>query len=242
MALQSARFLIKNLTHLKSASKLSKTVGYLSGITEVLQHKKSPIAKVEDITLEAVAKILTISACYWVASAGRKLQNGMKQGLSMTDSWDKAAGMELVEAARANVSVFGFTSFQEKISKAKGTAAQAVLSKLCLLYGIDQIIIYAVGPVESGFLSGEQLKLLREKKEKLLVEIRPDALGLVDAFEITDNTLNSALGNYDGRAYERLWKWANEYNDWNKQEVLDGYLENLEKIQNARKKYAMPKL
>jgi len=67
-------------------------------------------------------------------------------------------------------------------------------------------------------------------------------LGLVEAFEIPDNTLNSAIGKYDGQAYETLWKWANESNDWNKKDVLDGYLENLERIQKARKKHPMPQL
>jgi len=98
-----------------------------------------------------------------------------------------------------------------------------------LLYGIQQITTYSMGLVESEYLSGAQMKMLRERKEKLLSEIRPEVIGLVEAFGYPDNTLNSAIGNYDGKAYETLWKWANESNEWNKKEVLDGYLENLEK-------------
>jgi len=221
---------------------LSPTVSYLSNITELLQQKKATFTNPEDITLETIAKILVINACYRVASAGRKLQSGVKQGLSGKDSWDKVAGIELVEAARAHVSVFTFTSFQEKISKAKSQEAKAVLTRLCLLYGIQQITTYSMGLVESEYLSGAQMKMLRERKEKLLSEIRPEVIGLVEAFGYPDNTLNSAIGNYDGKAYETLWKWANESNEWNKKEVLDGYLENLEKIQKARKKHSMPKL
>ena len=35
---------------------------------------------------------------------------------------------------------------------------------------------------------------MREVREQLLTEIRPDALTLVEAFEYSDNTLMSAIG------------------------------------------------
>lgn len=37
---------------------------------------------------------------------------------------------------------------------------------------------------------------------------RKDAVPLVDAFDFTDKTLNSALGSYDGQVYQRLYEWA----------------------------------
>jgi len=242
MALQSARFLIRNLSLLQQGKELSKTVSYLSDINEIIQQTKSAIIKPEDITLESISKTLKMNTCFWVYTAGAQLQNSVTQGLKYSEAWDKTAGIELVEAARSHIAVFSFTSFQENLQKAKGKDTQAILTKLCLLFGIQHILTYPGGLLESGYLNGDQLKLLRVQKAKLLDEIRPDALGLVEAFEIPDNTLNSAIGKYDGQAYETLWKWANESNDWNKKDVLDGYLENLERIQKARKKHPMPQL
>lgn len=37
---------------------------------------------------------------------------------------------------------------------------------------------------------------------------RKDAVPLVDAFDFTDQNLNSALGSYDGQVYQRLYEWA----------------------------------
>lgn len=37
---------------------------------------------------------------------------------------------------------------------------------------------------------------------------RKDAVPLVDAFDFTDQSLNSALGSYDGQVYQRLYEWA----------------------------------
>lgn len=44
--------------------------------------------------------------------------------------------------------------------------------------------------------------------EELLAAIRPNAVGLVDSFDIRDEVLSSALGAYDGNVYERLFAEA----------------------------------
>lgn len=38
--------------------------------------------------------------------------------------------------------------------------------------------------------------------------LRPNAVALVDAFDIPDRVLNSALGRYDGKVYETLYELA----------------------------------
>lgn len=55
------------------------------------------------------------------------------------------------------------------------------------------------------------------------VKIRPDAVGLVDAFIIPDNTLLSAIGGYDGKAYETLWDWANKLR-WNQGDTMRNFV------------------
>lgn len=44
--------------------------------------------------------------------------------------------------------------------------------------------------------------------ETLLAEIRPNAVGLVDAFDFSDHLLGSILGRYDGNVYPKLYDWA----------------------------------
>jgi len=46
--------------------------------------------------------------------------------------------------------------------------------------------------------------------EDCLQRIRPNAVGLVDSFDIQDEILDSALGCYDGNVYERLLSEANK--------------------------------
>lgn len=51
---------------------------------------------------------------------------------------------------------------------------------------------------------------IQKKLQQLLSDIRPNAVGLVDGFDFCDEVLNSTLGAYDGRVYERLFEEANK--------------------------------
>lgn len=43
---------------------------------------------------------------------------------------------------------------------------------------------------------------------KLLTDIRPDALNLIEAFDIPDVSLASTIGSKDGNPYEKMFKAA----------------------------------
>jgi hypothetical protein len=53
-------------------------------------------------------------------------------------------------------------------------------------------------------LTPELFALLYRKRESLLEELRPDCLGLVEAFGYDDNILMSAIGSSNGKPYENL--------------------------------------
>lgn len=49
---------------------------------------------------------------------------------------------------------------------------------------------------------------MQERIETLLTALRPNAVGIVDGFDHEDIILNSSLGAFDGRVYERLYEKA----------------------------------
>jgi acyl-CoA oxidase len=49
---------------------------------------------------------------------------------------------------------------------------------------------------------------LQYRLEDALAKLRPNAVAIVDGFDIPDNVLGSALGAYDGNVYERLFEEA----------------------------------
>lgn len=133
----------------------------------------------------------------------------------MREAWDKDAGMDLVKAARAFVYVYTFESFRRNLENEKDASVRNALTNLCCLFGLDKVLRCIEGLYESDFMSKDQFKLLKSAKKMYLERIRPDAVGLVDAFIIPDNTLLSALGVYDGNVYETLWDWAKNKLSWN---------------------------
>lgn len=57
---------------------------------------------------------------------------------------------------------------------------------------------------------GKDIETLQAWLEKLLALVRPNAVGLIDGFDIRDEILASTLGSYDGRVYERLFEEASK--------------------------------
>jgi hypothetical protein len=53
----------------------------------------------------------------------------------------------------------------------------------------------------------------------MMSQLRPEALSLVEAYGNDDNSLHSAIGCEDGKAYERLLEWGIKHNRINKPEI-----------------------
>ena len=88
----------------------------------------------------------------------------------------------------------------------------------CLLVGIHTQLVDDSGDfVEHGF---ESMSEARETLLSLLRDIRKDAVPLVDAFGFSDHFLNSALGRFDGNAYQALYEWAKK-EPLNQEDVCD---------------------
>jgi len=57
-------------------------------------------------------------------------------------------------------------------------------------------------------LTAALLDVVNDGMLLLLERLRPNVVALVDAFDFTDEYLQSILGRYDGQVYENLYKWA----------------------------------
>eukprot|EP00049_Salpingoeca_infusionum_P002011 m.52896 g.52896 ORF g.52896 m.52896 type:complete len:76 (-) comp11340_c0_seq6:180-407(-) len=66
----------------------------------------------------------------------------------------------------------------------------------------------------------------------MLEQIRPNAVALVDAFDLTDHVLNSALGRKDGKVYEALYDMAHR-EPLNQAEVAEGFKKHLQPLMKA---------
>lgn len=139
--------------------------------------------------------------------------------MELKKTWDELAGLELVEASTAHSYLWMVNNFHQDVLKIKDDNTRKAQKKLLLLYAIDKIIEYSTSFFETKSITSLSFKALREVRAQLFVEIRPDALALVEAFEYTDHILMSAIGSSDGKAYDNLLDWARNHNDVNRPEI-----------------------
>ena len=91
-----------------------------------------------------------------------------------------------------------------------------LMHKLFRLYALHTLEREASEFFSSSAVTVRQIQLARTKAVmKLLEEIRPHAVRLVDAWRFPDWQLDSSLGRYDGRVYEDLFNRASEMNPLN---------------------------
>nr|XP_056708403.1 peroxisomal acyl-coenzyme A oxidase 2 [Euleptes europaea] len=232
LLLQTARFLVKCLGMVKAGQPLPSSVAYLSSTSSGkcrAQEKRDFLNP--NVYIEAYKQ----RAFRMVENAAIKLQSLIQSGTAQYEAWNSCS-VQLAWAAMAHSHYIVVQTFVKALEKfEKEFHIQRVLKNLCDLFALHGIFSNMGDFLQAGHLSGKQSDMVTESYLDLLAVIRPDAVPLVDAFDFSDANLNSAIGCYDGRAYERLFEWAKKSPTNNQDnQAFEKYLKPL--FQNALSK------
>lgn len=131
------------------------------------------------------------------------------EGKSLKDkqAWNEAQ-IDLIKMAKAHCYYTIVLHFVNAVEQVQEPQLRAVLHKLCILFALYHVQQDLGDFCYTGYLDKDQVLLLNEAVNGLLVDLRKDAVALVDAFDFTDHTLNSSLGRYNGDVYEHMYQWA----------------------------------
>uniref|UniRef100_A0A669EM32 Acyl-coenzyme A oxidase n=1 Tax=Oreochromis niloticus TaxID=8128 RepID=A0A669EM32_ORENI len=199
MMLQTARYLVKSYKQAKAGQQLSGIVSYLNE-ADVRRVQPQPVAArptVVDINdLTSLTEVYKLRAAILVELAAKSIQQELQRRKSQEDAWNNSA-IDLVRASDAHCHYVVVKLFTDKLGEVADTAVHSVLSTLALLY-----TLYGITKNSGDFL---QISI---RIKELLAQLRPNAVALVDAFDIHDKKLNSVLGRYDGNVYEHMFEWA----------------------------------
>lgn len=160
-----------------------------------------------------------------IVNASEQLKEHTAQGKTFDDAWN-ACAITLVNTAQSHCFYFILTKFYSVINEnemAQGTEIKKVLTQLCALFACCNILD---GQQWTGLLNSEDMKFANKAISYLLDALRPNAVCLVDSFNIPDRVLNSSLGRYDGKVYEALYASAQK-SELNQQPHFQGYEEYL---------------
>ncbi|XP_013188653.1 probable peroxisomal acyl-coenzyme A oxidase 1 [Amyelois transitella] len=201
LLLQTARFLVKSWQTMNT-QELTPTVAYFkSAQTNTNKWENS---------VEGIINGLEIVAMRNVSSCVESIKKRMSSGMCYEDAWNLTS-IQLVTAAEAHCRVIIISTFHEEMRKIADTVSSCLKPVLLLLVEL-YAVYWALKKLNdllryTNITSGD-VDRLQAWYEDLLTQMRPNAVGLVDAFDITDDMLCSTLGSYDGRVYERLMEEA----------------------------------
>ncbi|KAL0078780.1 acyl-CoA dehydrogenase/oxidase C-terminal [Phycomyces blakesleeanus] len=223
---QTSRYLLKTFRNVVAGkavpSEYNQTITYL---TQYLENPKAkcPATKPADfLNPELILSAFGFRAAYGIAQVAEQIDRHGRTWNSM-----------LVEIARISKAHCQFVLVRNFIIGLQADASLSTperrpisnvlktLSALFALYTMEQELAEFLLP---GYLSSEQTAMLKAQVISLLDEIRPNAVGLVDAFALPDYFLHSALGKYDGKVYEAMTQMA-EREPLNHTQVVQGYEE-----------------
>ncbi|KAF9999971.1 hypothetical protein BGZ65_004755 [Modicella reniformis] len=109
------------------------------------------------------------------------------------------------------------------VTPALSPALKVALTDLSDLFALHQIHKQPGEFLTSGYLDAKQVAMIGKAVMDVMEHnIRPNAVGLVDAFAFSDYYLNSALGRFDGKVYEAYTEMATR-EPINQTEVVEGY-------------------
>uniref|UniRef100_A0AAF5D072 Acyl-coenzyme A oxidase n=1 Tax=Strongyloides stercoralis TaxID=6248 RepID=A0AAF5D072_STRER len=207
MLLQVAKILMKLVKNIKNGTE------YLKRDSEKTSNFKDyKTASGEDIIkdFENIARN-QIFLCY------EKFNNTLKE-FTYEEAVNRT-GIEMCKATRLHVKLYLIKNFYTKLTIIEDYDVRKVVMSLWKLYAFDMLSHLSGALKYNNYMNDKQIKNIKEGIYYYLNEIRPNAVGIVDSFNMSDRELHSVLGRRDGNVYENLLEWAKQ-SQLNRNEVL----------------------
>ena len=208
LALQAIRYLISLFE-----KKPPKTLRYLYG--ETIKPTGNPVgAHFQQQCLEAAAQ-------YKLQGVYRKYQVLLKKNIGKEKIWNDYLQVEGIEATESVFCASVHSYFSEAVGRIENRENREAVESLRAIYAAGELERYEGVLIGLG-VEAECFDLIKRESIKAFVIVRKNALGLVEAFEMRDEALNSVLGRKDGNVYENMLEQARFANPINKTKVFPG--------------------
>ncbi|WP_242499298.1 acyl-CoA dehydrogenase [Flavobacterium sp. 140616W15] len=100
---------------------------------------------------------------------------------------------QMIDVAQAYLERIVLEQIQLAIESVKDVNVKEILSKLCHLYALAQIEKNKGWYLEDGYMEAVKTKAIRKMVNQLCWDIRPDAVSLVNAFDIPESCLAAPI-------------------------------------------------
>ena len=127
-----------------------------------------------------------------LASAAKRLKKLIDGGLEPYDAFN-VVQHQMIDVAQAYLERIVLEQFQKAIQSIEDKKSKGIMLKLSQLYALSQIEKNKGWYLEDGYMEGVKTKAIRKMVNQLCWEIRPDAVSLVNAFDIPESCLAAPI-------------------------------------------------
>lgn len=209
LTLSTGRSLIQSGLALRKGKRVGAAVQYLTRAKELASSRLNG-RDIRDPKVMVEA---------WEAAASRSINHAVdqyirlteKDGLNQTQAFEELSQLRF-ETARIHTRLFLIKAFYERIEKAATPATKAVLTDVASLFALWSLENEGSVFLKAGFLTSEDLDKVTEYTNEYCKKVRDQAIGLTDAFNLSDFFINAPIGLYDGDAYRHYFEKVNRQN------------------------------
>jgi len=127
-----------------------------------------------------------------LASAARRIKKLVDGGLEPYDAFN-VVQHQMIDVAQAYLERVVLEQFQLAIKTVEDEKSKQILTKLNHLYALSQIEKNKAWYLEDGYMEAVKTKAIRKMVNQLCWNIRPDAVSLVNAFDIPESCLAAPI-------------------------------------------------
>ncbi|MGO4770251.1 acyl-CoA dehydrogenase [Flavobacterium sp. W22_SRS_FK3] len=130
-----------------------------------------------------------------LASAANRIKKLIDSGLEAYDAFN-VVQHQMIDVAQAYLERVVLEQFQVGISKVEDVKTKEILVKLNQLFALSQIEKNKAWYLEDSYMDAVKTKAIRKMVNQLCWDIRPDAVSLVNAFDIPESCLAAPIAFY----------------------------------------------
>lgn len=127
-----------------------------------------------------------------LASAARRIKKLVDGGLEPYDAFN-VVQHQMIDVAQAYLDRVVLEQFQLAIKAVEDSKSKEILTKLNQLYALAQLEKNKAWYLEDGYMEAIKTKAIRKIVNQLCWDIRPDAVALVNAFDIPESCLSAPI-------------------------------------------------
>ncbi|WP_264529900.1 acyl-CoA dehydrogenase [Flavobacterium sp. N502540] len=127
-----------------------------------------------------------------LASAARRIKKLVDGGLEPYDAFN-VVQHQMIDVAQAYLDRVVLEQFQLAIQSVEDSKTKEILTKLNQLYALSQLEKNKAWYLEDGYMEAIKTKAIRKIVNQLCWDIRPDAVTLVNAFDIPESCLSAPI-------------------------------------------------